>query len=199
MLPVAQLQFALAAVPAIEYQRNLFRVVRQRFLGSPLSTVGASRFGARFTPIGGPDMLYLAEDPLTAFVEYHQQALTTIHTHDDPFIARFATAGTIVPQVVLAHGRVLDLTRQEVRHALGTDLVELTAPWRGTAAPVLPPTQTIGQEAFNSGLFDAIRYPSVRNPNGVCLTVFVTRLVAGGPGYIDLDDSAHGGPKQRIP
>jgi RES domain-containing protein len=199
MLPVARLHVAFAALPPAECRRNLFRVVRQKFMGTPLATVGATKFGARFTPVGGPDMLYLAEDPLTAFVEYHQQALATIHTHDDPFIARFAASGTVVPQAVLTAGRVLDLTRREVRSALGTDLVELAGPWRAPAGAPLPPTQVLGQEAFNSGLFEAIRYPSARHPNGICIAVFVTRLVAGGTAHIDLDDPANGGLKQRIP
>jgi RES domain-containing protein len=199
MLPVAQLHVAFGALPPVEYRRNLFRIVRQRFLGTPLSTIGASKFGARFTPVGGPDMLYLAEDPLTAFTEYYQQALATIYQFDDPFMARFPITGMVVPQVVLTVGRVLDLTRREVRVALGTNLTELAAPWSTFPGVGLPATQFLGQEAFNSGLFEAIRYPSVRNLNGVCIVVFVTRLVAGGAAFIDLDDTLSGGPKQRIP
>jgi RES domain-containing protein len=199
MLPVAQLGRMFARLPPVEYRKNLFRTVRLKFLGTPLSGIGAVKTGARFTPVGGPETIYLAEDPLTAFAEYHHVNLSLIHDLDDPFIARLAVVAVVVPRAELDPTAVLDLTRPEVRGALGTDLVELSSAWAGWTRPGLPPTQILGREAHVSGLFQAIRFPSARNPGGICLAVFPDRLPKGGPAYLDLDDSVNGGPVQRVP
>ena len=43
----------------------------------------------------------------------------------------------------------------------------------------MPPTQLLGVEAFGSGRIVGLRYPSSKNPSGVGVVVFPTRLVAG--------------------
>lgn len=43
----------------------------------------------------------------------------------------------------------------------------------------LPPTQSLGQEAFRAGAIVGLRYPSAKNPAGVALVVFTARLVHG--------------------
>jgi RES domain-containing protein len=204
MLPPIALRAALAALPAVEYRRTLYRTVRPMFLTpTPLSGVGAKLRGARFTPkdpTAGFDTIYLAEDPHTAFIEFQHESLALMHDMDDEHGVRLTTIATIVPHALFVPAGILDVTRREVRQHLGTDLNELAAPWRAFARPGLPPTQILGQEAFNSGLFLGIRYPSARNLDGVCLAVFEDLLRAkGGPDFLDLDDSANGGPVQRIP
>lgn len=200
MHPPARLRAALAALPPAEYRQNLFRTVLPKYLSAPyvpLSGAGARAHGARYTPPGTFDTLYLAEDPLTAFQEYHHINLQLMWDMDDQFAARLAVTAMLVPQAVLVPTRVLDLTRREVRTALGTDLAEITGPWRVPAGPPSPPTHVLGQEAFNSGLFRGIRFPSARRPGGVYLAVFSARLAPGGS--IDLDDSRNGGPVQHLP
>ena len=197
--PVA-LRAALLALPAHKYRRTLYRVVRPKFLAPPnrpLSGIGAKTLGARFTPKGSFEAIYFGEDPHTAFIEYHHEHLTLMRDKDDDFAFRLAVTATVSPHVMLDHGRILDLTRREVRMALGTTLNELASVWRVLPGVPTPPTHILGQEVYNSGLFQAIRYFSVRNPGGVCLAVFVDKLTA--PWFIDLDDSKNGGPVQRIP
>ena len=197
------LRAAFKALPPVEYRRTLYRSVRLKFLSpTPLSGIGAKLVGARFTPkdpIAGFDTLYLAEDPNTAFAEFHYEPLALARDMDDDFAVRLAVTATVAPHAVLVPGEILDVTRREVRLALGTTLAELAAPWRVFPGLGLPPTQILGREAFNSGLFQAIRYPSVRNPGGVCLAVFVGRLAAGGPAFLDIDDYRNNGPVQYVP
>lgn len=167
----AALRAAFAALPPVEYRRTLYRSVRLRYLTpTPLSGVGAKLTGARFTPkdpVNGFDTLYLAEDPYTAFVEFHHEPLALARDLDDDFAVRLAVTATVSPHTILDANRVLDVTRREVRLALGTSLVELAAPWRAIPGPGLPPTQRLGREVYRSRRFQAIRYPSVRNPGGV--------------------------------
>ena len=118
---------------------------------------------------------------------------------DDEFAVRLAVIATVAPHAVLIPGKILDLTRREVRVALGTSLTELAAPWRNFPGPGLPPTQLLGQEAYDCKLFQAIRFSSTRNPGGVCLAVFPDRFTKRGKAYLDLDDTANNGPVQHIP
>jgi RES domain-containing protein len=201
MLPPIALQAALAALPAVEYRRTLYRTIRPVFLKpTPLSGVGAKIRGARFTPKGGFNTIYLAEDPHTAFIEFQHESLILMRDMDDEFGVRLATIATVSPHAFFEPIGILDVTRREVRQHLGTDLNELAAPWRPFPGPGLPPTQVLGQEAYNSGLFVGIRYLSARNPGGVCLAVFEDLLrTTTGRDFLDLDDSRNGGPVQRIP
>ncbi|MBX9582049.1 MAG: RES family NAD+ phosphorylase [Gemmataceae bacterium] len=201
MLRPAALRVALARVPAAEYRRTLYRTIRPAFLVSrtPLSGVGARLRGGRFTPKGGFDTIYLAEDPLTAYVEFQHEALTLRRDMDDEHGVRLPAIATVTPHAAFDPGRVLDLTRREVRRTLGTDSTELTGPWRGFPIRRLPPTQLLGREVFYSGLFSGIRYPSARHHGGVCLAVFEDLLRAASGDFLDLDDASNGGPVQRIP
>jgi RES domain-containing protein len=201
MLTPIALPAALAALPAVEYRRTLYRTVRPVFLTpTPLAGIGARLHGARYTPKGSFDTIYLAEDPHTAFIEFQHESLALMRDMDDEHGVRLTTIATVVPHALFDPAGILDVTRREVRQHLGTDLNELAAPWRAFAGPGLPPTQILGQEVFNSGRFLGIRYPSARNPGGICLAVFEDLLRArGGPDFLDLDDLANGGPVQRIP
>ena len=191
MLPAAQLPTVLVAIPPSEYRQVLFRLIPPPYLSSPQNPLSGS--GSRYSPSGAFDTLYLAEDPETAFHEFQHICLEVIAGLDDPFAARLATTAFLAPQVILPPTSVLDLTRREVRTALGTNLLEITSPWR---VP-LPPTHVLGQVVFASRRFQAIRFPSARRPGGVCLALFTTRLLAGSS--ISLDDSRHGGQVVHLP
>ena len=199
MRTVAPLRAALAGLPPVEYRQNQCRLTPPKYLSSPydpLTGVGARMRGARYTPPGAFDTLYLAEDPLTAFHEFHRVNLEVMRGLDDPFAARLAVTALLVPQVTLIPILVLDLTRREVRTALNTFVGEITGPWR-LPGMLPPPTHVLGQEAYNSGRFQAVRFPSARRAGGVCLAVFVARLAPGA--RIDLDDSRTGGPVHHLP
>ena len=79
MLPVRQLTAALAETTLVSEHGPWSRVVGYRYLISPPPGMigppkplwgGAAKLaGARFTPQGGFDSIYLARDPITAFIE----------------------------------------------------------------------------------------------------------------------------------
>ena len=199
MHPPIALQAAFRSLPTLKYRHTLYRTILPRFSSTPLSGAGAMLRGSRFTPRGSFEALYLAEDPQTAFIEYQHESLALARDMDDDFAVRLPVIATLAPHVILEADQILDLLRHEVRIALGTDLNELAAPWRIRPGAVMAPTQVLGQEAHASGRFQAIRYPSARNPGSVCLAVFLDRLVPGGGAMIDLDDSRNGGPVQKLP
>ncbi|MCI0700624.1 MAG: RES family NAD+ phosphorylase [Planctomycetia bacterium] len=204
MLPPPALRTALARIPPREYRTRLFRAVNLKYLkkprGKPLIPLfdqASVSTGARFTPQNtGPRTLYLAEDPATAYYEANWEELR--RTQDQPHTARPPVTAILCVGAEFGLMPILDLTLPEVRAVLGTTLTEIQGIWVSYQAQgVLSPTQSLGQEVFNHALYHAIRYPSVRNPGGICLAVF-TQLLAH-PERITLDDSAHSGLQQTIP
>jgi hypothetical protein len=99
---------------------------------------------------------------------------------------------------------LLDLADPSVQRALSTTHAEITAPWRlgqsrflaGTGP--MPPTQTLGQEASNSGVIVGLRYPSSKNPRGVGIVVFTARLVSGTQ-MVSLHNTSSGRLQQQLP
>jgi hypothetical protein len=85
----------------------------------------------------------------------------------------------------------------EVQAAVGTNPQELTGAWRQIQAlGRLAPTQILGRQCYLSGRFEAIRYPSSKNVDGVCVGVFTDRLRS--PAMIRVLDT-HGRLAQRLP
>lgn len=210
MLAAAALPAALAAIPAVEYRKVLYRTIRPQFLAAlppnplptPLSGIGASLRGARYTPKGTFDTIYLAEDAHTAYIEFHNEMLALMRDMDDEQGVRLPTLATLAPHAAFVPSGILDLTRRDVRQHLNTDLNELALPWRTVVQPALSPTQLLAREVHATGRYLGIRYFSLRNPGGVCLAIFEDLLALrakGGPDSLDLDGSAAGGPVQSIP
>ena len=93
--------------------------------------------------------------------------------------------------------RVLDLMDLEIQAALGTNSQELTGAWRQIQAlGQEAPTQILGRLCYQSGRFEAVRYPSSKNIAGVCVAVFIVRLRT--PAMIRVLDP-HGRLAQRLP
>jgi hypothetical protein len=126
--------------------------------------------------VPGIDCLYLAEDELTPLMEISGVLRP----------AGSAVPLLFAPQVIMtvdgALGDVLDLTDVATQQALGTTHQELTGSWLVQQAMhlagqgPLPPTQSLGQEAFGARRIVGLRYPSSKNPAGVGLVVFTGRL-----------------------
>ena len=149
---------------------------------------GASKLaGARFTPPASFDSIYLAGDPVTAFVEV--SALITLPTGPHPIRS--------APWVVISVGgivsQVLDLTKPEILTALGTNEQEISGPWLRSRQP---PTQVLAQVAY-CGPVAAIKYPSAKHPGGTNLVVFPDRLVQNPTDYLETYDP-YGQLAQRI-
>jgi RES domain len=99
--------------------------------------------------------------------------------------------------------RVLDLADEGMRGRLGVSEAALLGPWRWEDAHGdLPLTQRLGQAAYASGRFEAIRYPSHKNYDprrssaAACWAVFVERLSTGS--YLEVADIS-GQLKGRLP
>jgi RES domain-containing protein len=199
MLSTGALRKVLPTLPRIALRGPWYRAVNDDHLtgpppGSPpgsgvqpLWPGGAARRGARFTPrsvapagsnrVGrGIDALYLTEDELTPLVEV---------------AGVLRPAGSAVPllfepQVMLTVdgvlSDVLDLTDVAIQQALGTTHQELTGSWllqqslHSAGRGPLPGTQALGEQAFLSRRVVGMRYPSSKNPQGVGLVVFTSRL-----------------------
>lgn len=212
MLPEVQLSVVLPTLPRISVHGHWCRAIGYHLLqgpppglpaGSPprpLWPGGAPRNGARFTPRGGFDSIYLASDPITALLE-----VTAIFNHPSvqPFtLATYPWALFAVDGIV--HD-VLDLSDRSIWPSLGTDLQELTGDWAYQQegyllrSGPLPPTQILGRAAYSSACIRGIRYPSAKNiGKGVAIVVFSDRLEPGGDSYIEVHDP-HGNIKDRVP
>jgi len=159
----------------------------------PLWGLGSKLYGGRFTPKGAFETIYLAGDPVTAMAEvsgvlYSPQAPMPL-TAQPPWVL-------ITVEGILL--RVLDVTVLSVQSALGTNGQELTGAWRHMQAMGQEaPTQTLGCLCHESGIFEAIRFPSSKSaPNGVCIAVFIDRLQP--PSLIKVFDP-HGRLAQQLP
>jgi RES domain-containing protein len=211
VIPESELAGRLTALPQITISAAFWRTVPIEYLqgpppgappGSapqPLWPGGPARNGARYTPIGGCNALYLAPNGATALAEV--EAIV------------FGTDGIVQPGIdhnplLVFETRVelpavVDLCDGEVQRALETSSAELQRPWlraqerhrmgRGER----PPTQALGQAACETGTILALRYPSYRHEGMQNLVVFTDRLAALG-GCVTLMD-ASGTYAQTLP
>jgi hypothetical protein len=90
---------------------------------------------------------------------------------------------------------VLDLTDSATLQILGTNLQEITGSWVLAAHP---PTQVLGQAAYDSGRIAGIRYASAKNVGkGDNLVVFPDRLDLSPTNSLEVHDP-HRFLNQRI-
>ena len=198
MLPPLQLAAALAKAQLVSAHGPWSRVIGYRhLLGPPPGQTGppqplwggAARIaGARFTPVGSFDSIYLAHDPITAFVEVSALILLP----GGPVPVRSAPWMVISVDGIL--DGLLDLTDPATLAALGTTAQEMTGTW---VAATDPPTQLLGQLAYDSGRIAGIKYPSAKHPGGINVVVFPDRLTVAADNYLEVYDP-HGNLAQRI-
>jgi RES domain-containing protein len=199
MLPAAKLGAALAKAKLIAVHGPWSRVVAFRHLLGPPPGMsgppqplwgGASRIhGARFTPQSGFDSIYLASDPVTALAEV--QAII--------FLPNGPAPAQTTPWTVLSVdgvvSQVLNLTDSATLAILETNEQEISGAWWLARHP---PTQMLGQAAFDSEKIRGIRYRSAKNiGGGVNLLVFSERIFDAGTDYLEVYDP-HGNLKQRL-
>jgi RES domain-containing protein len=201
----------LAGLPLIHVNGRFWRVVKNQYMQGPppgappgagpqpLWPGGAARAGARFTPVGGADSLYLASSSVTALAEvdavlFDPAAGLVGGPHHDPLL---------VVETRVRLPAVLDLCDGKIRAALGTSGAELTAPWVRAQARhkagrgPLPTTQQLGEAAFAASVILGLRYPSRKHPGARNLVAFTDRLAAL-KGSVVLRDTS-GTLKQSLP
>lgn len=198
MLPLLQLATALVNATLVSAHGPWSRAVGYRYLlGSPPGLAGppqplwggaAKIAGARFTPKGGFDSIYLAHDPITAFIEVSALVLLP----GGPVPVR--TAPWVVVSVDRILNNLLDLTDAATLTALGTTLQEMTGTWATTPHP---PTQLLGQLAYDSGRIAGIKYASAKHPGGLNLVVFPDRIPIAASDFLEVYDP-HGNLAQRL-
>jgi RES domain-containing protein len=149
---------------------------------------GASKInGARFTPQGGFDSVYLASDPITALAEV--QAIIFLLGGPTPV----QTPPLTVLSVAGVVSQVLDLTDPPTLTMLETNEQEVSGAW--WLAPH-PPSQMLAQAAFDAKRIRGIKYRSARNTGGgLNVVVFPERI--SGTDYLDVHDP-DGNLRQRI-
>ncbi len=198
MLPRLQLAAALASVDLTTGHGPWSRAIGYRYLQSPppgqfgppqpLWGGAAKIAGARFTAAGSFDSIYLAHDPVTAFIEVSALVLLP----GGPVPVR--TAPWVVISVDGILGNLLDLTNGATLSALGTNEQEMTGAWVATKNP---PTQLLGRLAYESGRIAGIKYASAKHPGGLNLVVFPDRIPITANNYLEVYDP-HGNLAQRI-
>ena len=181
------------------------RVVRSRHLDreppQPLYYHGSAAAGGRYTPLGGPAALYLADHQYTAIAEIRD---LLFDANGDLLPIQPLDPATLVTVEVSVRGGVLDLTDKRVRDALGVTTNAILADWEPAmeaylrGAGEMPPTQQIGQAAHLTGRVRAIYYPSARYEGGLCLAVFPDRLSLAEGDRVVVNDST-GRLAQRLP
>jgi RES domain-containing protein len=198
MLPLLQLAATLATAKLASAHGPWSRAIGYRFLlGPPPGLTGppqplwggaAKLAGARFTPKGGFDPIYLAHDPITAFIEV--SALVQLPGGPVPVRS--------VPWVIVSVdgllNNLLDLNDPPTLAALGTTSQEITGTW---AATPHPPTQLLGRLAYHSRRIAAIKYASAKHPGGLNFVVFPDRISVSAGNYLEVYDP-HGNLAQRI-
>jgi hypothetical protein len=149
----------------------------------------AKTHGARFTPPGSFDSIYLAWCSTTALAEVQ----SLVFLPSGPLLAR--TPPWVLVTVDGVVSGILDLTDFATLSALGSNEQEITGSWQ--MAP-LPPTQMLAQVVFDSGRFSGIKYPATKHSSGNRnLVVFPDRLVRSATDSLNVFDP-YGNLKQRI-
>jgi len=198
MLPLRQLAAALGTVKLASAQGPWSRAVGYQYLlrpppgltgpPQPLWGGAAKLAGARFTPKGGFDSIYLAQDPITAFIEV--SALVMLPGGPAPV----RSAPWVIVSVDGRLSHLLDLTDPAMLTALGTTEQEMTGTWVKTPRP---PTQRLARIAYDTGRIVGIKYRSAKHPAGVNLVVFPDRISVTAGNYLEVFDP-HGKLSQRI-
>ena len=198
MRPPRQLAAVLATVPLAAAQGPWSRAIGYRHLLGPPPGLGgppqplwggaARAVGARFTPQGGFDSIYLADNPDTAFLEVS----ALVQLPGGPVPVRSAPWVIVSVEGVLNH--LLDLTDPAILAALGTSGQEVAGAW--VMAPK-PPTQLLGRLAYDSRRIVGIRYASAKHPGGTNLAVFPDRLPLSARNYLEVYDP-HGHLAQHL-
>jgi RES domain-containing protein len=157
----------------------------------PLWGIGSIKNGGRYNKPETFEVIYLAEDPVTAVAEVNL------------IFSNMSTVGKIkgAPMVHIAVDgileNILNVTSSKVQQALATSHQELTGAWLWEQSRTgEAPTQRLGRIAFESERICALRYPSSKNPGGACVAVFPERLT--GNSYVEVYDPFDN-LAQRIP
>jgi RES domain-containing protein len=192
MLPQAALAAAVPNLNLIAVHGPWWRIIALHHVlkapAEPLWAGGSKIAGARFTPRGAFDSLYLSWHPMTALAEVNGLVILPAGPLPlrTPPITLFVVNGIVT--------RVLDLTDGGTLMALGTNEQEMTG---SLANMAYPPTQVLAQAAYDSEIVAGLQYRSAKDNNERNLVVFPERLKAPAPDHLEVYDP-FGNLKQRL-
>ena len=114
-------------LPLAAYHRKVFRAVELQALISvhpiqPLYDLGPGESGQRYTAMGGPRALYVAESPSTAYFECTGLASSV------KALAEQSAGITAIINIETRLDAILDLTNPAIQAMLKTTTIELTLP-----------------------------------------------------------------------
>lgn len=198
MLPASKLPGVLSKISLTSAHGPWTRCVAYKHLLGPPPGLsgrpqplwgGASKInGARFTPPRSFDSIYMASDPITSLTE----VWAVIMLPNGPVPAFSA------PQVAISIDGILhellDVTEAKSLKSLSTTIQEVTGPY---ATCQMPPTQILGQAAYDSGRIAGIKYGSARHPGGLNIVLFPDRIRLAPGMYLAVHDP-HGHLNQRL-
>ena len=157
----------------------------------PLWGIGSIKNGGRYNKRDSFEVIYLAEDPITALAEVDRVLAA------NPKFSKIKGPPVVYISVDGILDKTLDLTLVDIQNDLATSHQELTGAWifeqdrTGEA-----PTQRLGRVAFECNRFCSLRFPSAKNPDGFCVAAFPDRFV--GASYLEVFDP-FGNLAQRLP
>jgi hypothetical protein len=215
VLPYANLVAILPTLPRIPLAGPWYRAVAFDHLqgpppgapvGSPIQPLwpgGCHQKGVRFTPkapaAAAINGLYLGTEEMTTIAE----VAGVLRPPGSPVAIVFKPL--VLMSVLGALTNLVDTTDPVVQTALGTNQQEVTGNWAQAQAKYLagtgpmPPTQVLGQAAFDAGGIAGLIYESTKSAtNGKGILVFTDRLAAAGS-YVELYNEPGGKLLQRIP
>jgi len=195
----------IASLPLHGIEGIFCRVVRSTYLDrlprEPLYYLGSAAAGRRYTPVGGPAGLYLANHHYTALSATRD---LLFDAEGDPLPIEPRDPATLLTVQVGVHRGILDLTDRRVRTALGITKAGIMAEWEPAMEAYLsgtgemPVTQQIAQAAHLTRRVRGIYFPSARYAGGLCLVIFPDRLSLAEGDTIAVHDSS-GALAQRLP
>lgn len=194
MLRQNELLEIVGQLPVTTYHRKVFRAVDLNALISlspiqPLYDLGSSESGQRYTAIGGPRTLYVAESPSNAYFE------CTGLINSVKALAEQSAGATAIINIEAKLDAVLDLTKPAIQEMLQTTITELTLPWRWKMAAGLPVlTHLLADVIYLSDKYQAMRFPSAKTSDEANLVIWTEKL--SGRSFLESVDSRF---PQRIP
>jgi hypothetical protein len=180
---------ACGSLPTVSLSGTWYRAIPSAFNGFSLRAAHTTALKSRYSSgtLGGAgyQLLYLADDPMTALIET-QALLGTPWSRSGVVANPFTYAATTPVSVTVSFASLIDLTTPTAWSSLATNAQELTGDWNGytlrasgtcASGPVgIAPTQVLGRALFNVRGLEAFITYSARVPYRRALVVFPTKL-----------------------
>jgi RES domain-containing protein len=180
MLDLDELMLALQSLPVVFLEGTTYRIIRNKYASSPLSTIGSLR-GGRYNPPDKFEALYIADNPNNALLEVGAMIRTT------QGLAGIKSNPLLILSLEYRLSRVLDLFEKTHQSAIGVHLQELTLSWRDVNAEgQMSATQKLGWTIYTMGIIEALKVPSAKIDGAYNLVIFPDRLI--GNSFVQVYD-----------